>query len=61
MSRSPYQPLTDADFDRAYPGSRKVYVDAPGGGRVPMREISLSGPEPPMRVYDSSGPRAADL
>jgi phosphomethylpyrimidine synthase len=61
MSRSPYQPLTDADFDRAYPGSRKVYVDAPGGGRVPMREIALSGPEPPMRVYDSSGPRAADL
>jgi phosphomethylpyrimidine synthase len=41
-------------------GSRKVY-SAPQGGadvRVPFREIALdpSAGEPPLRVYDSSGP-----
>jgi phosphomethylpyrimidine synthase len=46
-------------------GSRKVYLDGPGGIRVPMREVSL-GPtksfrgteeiNPPVRVYDTSGP-----
>src|SRR5688572_31846822 len=35
--------------------SRKVYVDA-GRVRVPMREISLGGGQPPLRVYDTSGP-----
>ena len=37
--------------------SRKVYV--PGSRRdirVPMREILLSGGEPPLRLYDTSGP-----
>src|SRR5215813_1326677 len=47
------------------PGSRKVYVEGPGGMRVPFREIALSpsrgaGGEreihPPLRVYDTSGP-----
>jgi len=40
------------------PASRKVHV--PGvlhpGLRVAMREISVSGGEPPLRVYDPSGP-----
>ncbi len=54
MSKS-YQPLTDADFRSAFPGSRKVLVDGPGV-RVPMREIALSDGEPPLRVYDASGP-----
>ena len=40
-------------------GSRKVYA-APASHphlRVPFREIALSEPnEPPVRVYDSSGP-----
>jgi phosphomethylpyrimidine synthase len=35
--------------------SRKVYVEA-DGLRVPQREILLSGGEPPLRVYDTSGP-----
>ena len=47
------------DFDAAFPNSRKVYVDGPGV-RVPMREIALSGGEPPLRVYDSSGPGGHD-
>jgi phosphomethylpyrimidine synthase len=37
--------------------SRKIYL--PGSRpdiRVPVREISLSGGEPPVRLYDTSGP-----
>ena len=60
MARSPYTPLTDADFDTAYPASKKVYVAGGAGVSVPMREISLSDGEPPLRVYDSSGPRGFD-
>ena len=39
------------------PAARKVYVT---GGRpdvrVPMREIALTPPNPPVRLYDTSGP-----
>ena len=35
------------------PGSRKVYV---GPLQVPMREIAQSGGNPPILVYDTSGP-----
>jgi phosphomethylpyrimidine synthase len=40
------------------PGSRKVYVADPERPdvRVPMREIALSGGEPSVTVYDTSGP-----
>jgi phosphomethylpyrimidine synthase len=41
------------------PGSQKVYVEKDGLA-VPFREISLTG-EPPLRVYDTSGPQATDL
>jgi phosphomethylpyrimidine synthase len=56
-----YQPLTEADFDAAFPSSQKVYVTGPHGVRVPMREIGLAAGEPPLRVYDSSGPRGFDV
>src|SRR5499425_3296511 len=37
--------------------SRKVYVTGSRPDiRVPMREIALSGGEPPVRLYDTSGP-----
>src|ERR687895_292874 len=37
--------------------SRKVYVTGSRPDlRVPMREIILSGGEPPLRLYDTSGP-----
>jgi len=53
-----------------FPGSRKVYIDGPRPDvRVPFREISLTDtlvhegageprrePNPPLRVYDASGP-----
>src|SRR5438105_2593063 len=45
----------------AFPHSRKIYVDVSPGVRVPMREIALSGNEPPLRVYDTSGPEQADV
>ncbi|MDE3154036.1 MAG: phosphomethylpyrimidine synthase ThiC, partial [Acidobacteriota bacterium] len=48
------------DFAAAYPQSRKVFADGPGV-RVPMREIALSGGEPPLRVYDTSGPQGVDV
>ncbi len=31
------------------------------GVRVPMREIALSGGEPSLRVYDTSGPQGFDV
>jgi phosphomethylpyrimidine synthase len=38
---------------QALPNSRKVYV---GSLRVPMREIAQTGGNPPLMVYDTSGP-----
>src|SRR5664280_2753699 len=43
---------------------RKVYVDGDGGARVPFVEVTLSDspgrngaePNPPVRLYDTSGP-----
>jgi phosphomethylpyrimidine synthase len=61
MSRTVYEPLSDAAFTDAFPRSQKVLVDGPRGVRVPMREIALSGGEPPLRVYDTSGPWTPDL
>jgi phosphomethylpyrimidine synthase len=54
------EPLTAVDFARAFPGSRKVFVPGGQGVRVPMREITLSSAEPPLRLYDTSGPQGID-
>ena len=48
------------EYGSAFPNSRKVYVEGARGIRVPMREISLSGGEPPLRVPDTSGPQDVD-
>ena len=50
-----------SEFTTAYPDSSKVFVGGPGGIRVPMREIALAGGEPPLRVYDTSGPQGHDV
>jgi phosphomethylpyrimidine synthase len=42
-----------------FPASEKVYVED-GGLRVPVRRIALSGGEPPLDVYDTSGPQGCD-
>jgi phosphomethylpyrimidine synthase len=52
---------TPGDYGDAFPASRRVYVEGRDGIRVPMREIVLSGGEPPLRVYDPSGPREVDV
>jgi phosphomethylpyrimidine synthase len=53
-------PTSSIDFAAAFPNSQKVYVEE-HGLRVPMREITLSGGAPPLRVYDTSGPQGHDL
>jgi phosphomethylpyrimidine synthase len=52
--------LAPTDLASAFPGSRKVYLQGERV-RVPMREIALSGGEPPLRVYDTSGPQGCDV
>src|SRR5436190_22271542 len=42
------------------PSSKKVYL-TDGQLEVPERQISLSGGEPPLRVYDTSGPQGHDV
>jgi hypothetical protein len=54
-------PAIVGDYGEAFPNSRKVYVEGRHGIRVPMREIALSGGEPPLRVYDTSGPLGHDV
>jgi len=46
-----------------FPASERVYVEEPGHPdiRVPVRRIHLTAGEPPLDVYDTFGPRAADL
>ena len=54
-------PLQAIDVASAFPASSKVYVEGNRGVRVPFREIRLSGGEPPLRVYDASGPQGHDV
>src|SRR5690349_6861698 len=42
--------------EEAFPASRKVHA-LDGELQIPQREIALSGGEPPLRVYDTSGPQ----
>ena len=58
------------DFSSAYPNSKKSYEErrvplTPGGPdallRVPLREVTLTGNEPPVRLYDTSGPQGHDV
>ena len=58
------------DFATAYPNSRKVNEErtarltADGSDtalRIPMREVTLGGDEPPVRLYDTSGPQGYDV
>src|SRR3989442_7314959 len=50
-----------SEFTTAFPNSTKVHIDGPQQVRVPMREIALSGNDPPLRVYDTSGPQGHDV
>ena len=44
-----------------FPGSEKTYLDMGDGIRVPARKITLSDGEPPLFVYDTSGPQGHDV
>jgi phosphomethylpyrimidine synthase len=50
-----------SDYGDAFPNSHKVHVSGDLGVRVPMRRITLSGGEPPLDVYDTSGPRITSV
>ena len=58
---APHTEDVGSDYPDAFPNSRKVYIEGSRGIRVPMREIHLTGGEPPLRVYDTSGPRGGDV
>jgi phosphomethylpyrimidine synthase len=45
-------------WEECFPRSKRVYAGAEL--KVPMREISLDGGEPPLVVYDTSGPQDLD-
>ena len=59
-SRAFGTPPTTTDYGTAFPNSRKVHVEG-ARVRVPMREITLSGGEPAVRVYDTSGPAGTEV
>ena len=66
MSKSTTVPSVNT-FAEAFPKSTKVYdetfVETPNGRidlRVPAREVALSGGQPPVRLYDTSGPQGHD-
>jgi phosphomethylpyrimidine synthase len=44
-----------------FPGSEKLYLDLGGGIRVPARKITLTDGQPPLLVYDTSGPQGHDV
>ena len=57
-------------YSAAFPNSTKVYEPhtvelTPGGAvaalGVPMREVALAGDNPPLRLYDTSGPQDIDV
>jgi phosphomethylpyrimidine synthase len=61
MNANPSFLAAQAEVDSAavtpLPNSRKIYVSGSRADlRVPMREISLSGENSPVTVYDTSGP-----
>jgi len=48
-------------YSEAFPNSTKVHLEGPHDIRVPVRRIALSGGEPPLDVYDPSGPQGLDV
>ena len=60
LDSSEYTPLDGDLFRVAYPGSEKILVPH-GDLQIPMREVALNGGEPPMRLYDTSGPQGHDV
>jgi phosphomethylpyrimidine synthase len=55
--KSPAKPRPT--YGEAFPRSTRMYLEG-ARVRVPVREIALSGGEPPLQVYDTSGPQGVD-
>ncbi|MDE2075116.1 MAG: phosphomethylpyrimidine synthase ThiC [Alphaproteobacteria bacterium] len=55
MNKPVLNPKSVAITRGPLPGSRKLLVNG-----VPFREVALSGGEPPVRLYDTSGPYTDD-
>ena len=55
-----YEALPREIWSQCYPGSEKVFIKQ-GDLEIPMRRIMLSGGEPPLDVYDTSGPQGGDV
>jgi phosphomethylpyrimidine synthase len=53
-------PVRLPTYGEAFPRSTKVYLEG-SRVRVPVREVALSGGEPPLQVYDTSGPQGFDV
>ena len=53
MNKPILAPSNDSITRGNLPGSKKIYV---GDLKIPFREVGLSGGEPPIRLYDPSGP-----
>ncbi len=53
--------MTVTSFSEAFPHSRKAVLEGSPGIRVPVREIHLSNGDPPVRVYDTTGPQGTDV
>jgi len=60
LDSSEYTPLDGDLFGLAYPGSEKILVRH-DDLQIPMREVALNGGEPPVRLYDTSGPQGHDV
>jgi phosphomethylpyrimidine synthase len=60
----PAQPLrAQTPLEQSFPSSHKIYSEIDHGEftlRVPQRRIHLSGGDPPVDVYDTSGPQGCD-
>ncbi|MCA9000712.1 MAG: phosphomethylpyrimidine synthase, partial [Planctomycetes bacterium] len=51
-------------FETSFPSSHKIFQEVQHGPwtlRVPKRRIHLSGDEPPLDVYDTTGPQGLDV
>jgi phosphomethylpyrimidine synthase len=53
-------PVATVEAVADFPASKRVLVKD-GDLEVPFREITVSGGEPPLRVYDTFGPRGCDV
>ncbi len=49
------------DNGNAFTNSKKVYIEGRDNVRVPARKIQLANGEPPVYVYDTSGPQGHDV